>query len=67
MNTLLENIIRDRFHVGATKMEHLRSSAHYEKVLDLTYEQSWESLEALLRRIQIIPTRTDMRHTKKSS
>lgn len=66
MNKLLENIIKDRFHVGATKMEHLRSSAYYEEVLDLTYEQSWGPLEELLRRIQVIPTRTDMRHTKKS-
>lgn len=63
----LENIIKDRFKLTTVKMEHLRSSTFYEVALDLTFRQEWSELEAVLRRIQIITTRTDMRHTKRTS
>lgn len=66
MNKLLETIIQDRFQISAVKMEHLRSSAYYEQALDYASRAYWGLLEELLRRIQVIPTRTDMRHTKKN-
>lgn len=66
MNSPLENVIQERFQLSTVKMEHLRSSAYYKQVLDLTIRERWEALEALLRRIQVITTRTDMRHTKKN-
>ena len=66
MNLPLENIIKDRFQLSTVKMEHLRSSTYYRQALDYTSRAYWGLLEELLRRIQIIPTRTDMRHTKKN-
>lgn len=66
MNTLLENVIKDRFQLSTVKMEHLRSSAFYEEALDLAARLKWESLEAMLRQLQIITNRVDMRHTKKN-
>ena len=56
MNKLLEQIIQDRFHVTTVKMEHLRSSAHYEVALYMTVEMQWDALEALLIKLQIIRT-----------
>jgi hypothetical protein len=56
MNRLLENIIRDRFKVSTLKMEHLRSSASYERALDLAFRQQYDALEDLLVKIQIIKT-----------
>lgn len=67
MNKLLENIIKDRFKLSTVKIEHLRSSAHYDEILDLAYEQRWAVLEAFLKDIQIITNRVDMRHTKDQS
>jgi hypothetical protein len=64
VNKLLEQIIKDRFQLTTVKMEHLRSSASYETVLDLAFRLQWDALEALLRKIQIIRTRNDQRPGK---
>lgn len=61
MNKLLENVIKDRFQLTTVKMEHLRSSAHYEEILNLAFEQRWKVLEAFLKDIQIITNRVDKR------
>lgn len=63
MNKLLENVIKDRFKLTTVKMEHLRSSAHYEQALDLAFKFHWDALEQLLRHIQIIRTSNDKRPT----
>jgi hypothetical protein len=41
VNKLLENIIKDRFQLTTVKIERMCSSAHYEEILDLAYEQRW--------------------------
>lgn len=61
-----EAAIKDRFQLTTVKIEHLRSSAFYEEALDLASRERWTSLEALLRQLQIITNRVDMRHTKKA-
>jgi len=64
MNKLLENALKDRFHISQAKIEHLRSSRYYEDALNLAEAGEWDDLRHLLMRIQIITNRVDMRHTK---
>jgi hypothetical protein len=61
VNTLLENVIKDRFKLTTVKMEHLRSSAFYEQALQHAFDLDWVCLESLLRKIQIIRTSNDKR------
>jgi len=65
--TPIEDVIKKRFNISTVKMEHLRSSAHYGTAMALVFTQEWDELEALLKRIQIITNRVDMRHTKGQS
>jgi hypothetical protein len=67
LNNLYENIIRERFQLPQLKIEWLRSSSHYERALQMVDELDWDALEELLRKIQVITTRTDMRHTKEAA
>jgi len=67
LNNLYENIIRERFQLPQLKIEWLRSSSYYERALQMVDELDWDALEALLRKIQVITTRTDMRHTKEAA
>lgn len=61
---LLEKMIKEHFSLTTVAIEHLRSSASYQIALDMALHQRWDALEALLRQIQIITNRVDMRHTK---